>query len=79
MLARHGALEGLTSWRKAPAEQVSGPISSDTTLEHLGYVPSLSSWGHSGSEEQFLLELVLGANPCEWTLEASLLPNHSSF
>lgn len=42
-------------------------------------MPSLPSWGHGVFEEQFLLELVLGANPCEWTLEAILLPILSSY
>lgn len=79
MLARHGALEGHTSWKKAPAEEVSGPISPGSSLEHLGHVPSLPSWGHRDSEEQFFQELVLGVNPCEWTLKANLLPIISSF
>lgn len=79
MLARHGALEGHTSWREASAEEVSWPISCGSSLEHVGHIISLPSWGHGVFEDLFLLELVLGSSPCEWTLEAVLLPVISSY
>lgn len=77
--ARHGTFGGHTSFREAPAEEVNWPILCGSSLEHVGHMPSLFSWGRGVFEEQFLLELVLGANPCERTLEAVLLPIISSY
>lgn len=57
----------------------SWPISCGSSLEHVGHMLSLPSWGHGVFEDLFLLELVLGSSPCEWTLEAVLLPVISSY